>query len=182
MKIIVGTNNKRKIAAVQSVVDSCVSADEVVVTGCSAESGVRDTPLDEETKTGAINRAKNSMECEPEADMYIGIESGLVVRYGERFEEVWVAAVYDDETYTAYSSGIALPQVVSDQLTDDVQNHSHIMDGLRTEYEIDIHAELGVDTWGNYTGNKVVREVGLEEAVRNVLVQIFRGDKSFYTK
>lgn len=182
MKIIVGTNNKRKIAAVQSVVDSLSPADEVVVTGCSAESGVRDTPLDEETKTGAINRAKNSMECEPEADMYIGIESGLVVRYGEWFEEVWVAAIYDGKTYTAYSSGIVLPQVVSDQLTNDVQNHPHIMDALRAEHEIDVHAELGIDTWGNYTGNKVVREVGLEEAVRNALVQIFPGEKSFYTK
>jgi non-canonical (house-cleaning) NTP pyrophosphatase len=180
MKVIVGTQNKRKIAAVQSVVDSLLKDGGVFVSGCAAESEVRDTPLDAETKDGAINRAKNSALCEPEADMYIGIESGLVQRYGEWFEEVWVAAIYQGRTCTAYSSGLALPQVVSEQLDANVQNHSHIMDALRAEHEIDVHAELGIDTWGNYTGNKVVREVGLEEAVRNTLVQIFPGEKNFY--
>jgi non-canonical (house-cleaning) NTP pyrophosphatase len=182
MKIIVGTQNKRKITAVESVVNSLVEREDISVCGCSAESDVRDTPLAAETKDGAINRAKNSMVCEPEADMYIGIESGLVQRYGEWFEEVWVATIYKGKTFTAYSSGITLPQAVSDQLDVDGQNHMRIMDVLRAEHEIDIHGELGVDTWGNYTGNKVVREVGLEEAVRNTLVQIFPGEKSFYKK
>lgn len=181
MKIIVGTQNKRKVAAVKLVVESLIKVDGISIIGCSAESAVRDTPLDAETKKGAVNRAKNSMECEPEADMYIGIESGLVERYGEWFEEVWVAVVYQDKIFTTYSSGIALPLAVSKQLNKDVQNHMEIMGALRTVHGIDIHAELGVDTWGNYTGNKVVREVGLEEAVRNTLVQIFPGKKSFYT-
>jgi len=170
MKIIVGTQNKRKIAAVESVVDFLLEHNDISVGGCSAESEVRDTPLGVETKDGAINRAKNSIVCEPKADMHIGIESGLVQRYGEWFEEVWVAAIHDGKTYVAYSSGIILPQSVSIELNEDVQNHMDIMNTLRTEHEIDIHGELGVDTWGNYTGNKVVREVGLEEAVRNALV------------
>jgi non-canonical (house-cleaning) NTP pyrophosphatase len=182
MKIIIGTQNKRKLAAVEAVVDSLVGNEGISVSGCSAGSDVRDTPLDEETKKGAVNRARNSMQCEPGADMYIGIESGLVHRYGEWFEEVWVAAVYEGAIVTAYSSGIALPKMVSEQLTTDVQNHMDIMNALRLEHDIDVHAELGVDTWGNYTGNKVVREVGLEEAVRNTLVQIFPGEKSFYNK
>jgi non-canonical (house-cleaning) NTP pyrophosphatase len=182
MKIIIGTQNKRKLAAVEAVVDSLVGNEGISVSGCSAGSDVRDTPLDEETKKGAVNRARNSMQCEPGADMYIGIESGLVHRYGEWFEEVWVVAVHDGEIFTAYSSGLALPQLVSDQLNADVQNHQDIMNTLRAKYGLDIHSELGADTWGNYTGNKVVREVGLEEAVRNTLVQIFPGEKSFYNK
>lgn len=180
MKIIVGTQNQRKLEAVRSVVGSLIDVADSSVAGCSAASDVRATPLDEETKRGAINRAKNSLQCEPEADMYIGIESGLVQRYGQWFEEVWVAVVYQEVIYTAYSSGIALPASVADKLDHDIQNHMEIMGALRAEQGIDIHAELGVDTWGNYTGDKIVREVGLEEALRNTLVQIFPGEKSFY--
>jgi len=180
MKIVVGTNNKRKIEAVKAIADSIIVEEKFLVSGCLADSAVRDTPLAVETKTGAINRAKNSMVCEPKADMFIGVESGLVKRYGEWFEEVWVAILYKEKMYTAYSSGIALPESVSDKLSIDAQNHVEIMNELRASNAIDIHEQLGVDTWGNYTGNKVVREVGLEEAVRNTLVQIFPGEKSFY--
>jgi non-canonical (house-cleaning) NTP pyrophosphatase len=35
----------------------------------------------------------NSLVCEPKADLHIGIEGGLVQRYGEWFEEVWVVAL-----------------------------------------------------------------------------------------
>jgi non-canonical (house-cleaning) NTP pyrophosphatase len=182
MKILVGTQNRRKLAVVESVFDSLVGNMDISVRGCSAASDVRDTPLDAETKQGAINRAKNSVACEPVADMYIGIESGLVQRYGEWFEEVWVVAVHDGEIFTAYSSGLALPQLVSDQLNADVQNHQDIMNTLRAKYGLDIHSELGADTWGNYTGGVLARDVGLAEAVRNTLVQIFPQDKSFYKR
>jgi non-canonical (house-cleaning) NTP pyrophosphatase len=182
MKVIVGTQKKRKLSAVESVTNSLIEAEGVSVSGCLAASGVRNTPLAEETKQGAINRANNSMSCEPEADMYIGIESGLVQRYGEWFEEVWVAARYDGEIFTAYSSGLALPPIVRDQLNADVQNHQDIMNALRAEYELDIHSELGADTWGNYTGGVLVRDVGLAEAVRNTLVPIFPQANSFYQR
>ena len=142
---------------------------------------VSDTPFNLETKKGAINRAKNAQAYDSGHEMYIGIESGLVERYGEFFEEVWVAVLYKDTFYTSYSSGIKLPPSVSEKLNEDLGNHYEIIKDLREKNDIDVNHDLGVDTWGNYTGNKIAREVGIEEALRNSLVQIFPGEKSFYS-
>jgi len=180
MKIIVGTENKRKLAAVEAVVGALGIVDTYTLHGCAAASGVPETPFGIQTLDGARNRARNSLTCEPTGDLYIGIESGLVERYGNWFEEVWAAAYYRNYEYIAYSSGVVLPAVVAQALTPDVQNHPAVMDTLRKKVSITTHADLGVDTWGNYTGEKLRREEGLEEAVRNVLVQIFPGDTSFY--
>ena len=180
MKILVGTENKRKIEAVKTVINSMEIYEEYTISGLSTESSVPETPLNEDTKEGAINRAQNAQLCEVGCDLYIGIESGLVKRFGEMYEEVWSAIIYRGKIYTAYSSGIKLPESISVELLPDVSNHREIMNFLRSKYDIDIHETLGVDTWGNYTGNKIRREVGLEEAVRNALVQIFPGKESFY--
>jgi non-canonical (house-cleaning) NTP pyrophosphatase len=180
MKISVGTTNKRKLEAVEAVITEMDIHQDFAVVGFDAESGVPDTPLDEQTILGALNRAKSVREAHPEQDIYIGIESGLVSRYGDFYEEVWVVAIYKQSVYAAYSSGIKLPDSVTENLDDGVQNHTEIMEELRSEKETKIHDVLGVDTWGDYTGNKVARKVGLKEAIRNTLVQIFPGEKSFY--
>lgn len=148
--------------------------------GCTVSSNVAATPRGEETKQGAINRAVNSKSKKANSDIYIGIESGLVKRYGDWYEEVWVAIYYKNNLYTAYSSGIKLPVSISSKLKSDVSNHPELMDVLRQKNNIDICSEWGVDTWGNYTGTLVNRNIGLEEAIRNALVQIFPGEKSFY--
>ena len=176
MKILVGTENKRKIASVKKVVEVMKIFDEYSVAGCKAKSLVSGTPLNAETKKGAINRAKNAQQCDSECEMYIGVESGLVERYEDFFEEVWVAILYRDEIYTAYSSGVKLPKCVSSHLKGNVEN----MRDIREQKGIEICKTLGVDTWGDYTGGKIAREVGIEEALRNTLVQIFPEEKSFY--
>jgi non-canonical (house-cleaning) NTP pyrophosphatase len=182
MKILVGTENKRKIDAVRTVLDSIGISDDFVISGCLVPSLVPETPLNEETKQGAINRAKNAQIFDNGHDLYIGIESGLVKRFDEMYEEVWSAVIYENKIYTAYSSGIKLPEIVSSKLLVDVSNHQDVMGLLRDEYKIDVSTKFGIDTWGNYTGNKIRREVGLEEAVRNALVQVFPNDKSFYER
>ena len=180
MKISVGTTNTRKLKAVESVITELDIHNEFEVVGFEAESGVPDTPKDEQTILGALNRAKYVHKAHPEQDMYLGIESGLVSRYGDFYEEVWVVAIYNKSVYAAFSSGIKLPSRVAEELSSDCQNHIEIMVKLREENGVDVHDPLGADTWGNYTGNKIPREIGLKEAVRNTLVQVFPGDKSFY--
>lgn len=180
MKISVGTTNKRKLKAVESVFTEINIHRDFEVIGFDVKSNVSETPFEEKTILGALNRAKSVHEAHPEQDMYFGIESGIVNRYGDLYEEVWVVAIYEKNVYSAYSSGIKLPNIVINELTKDVQNHPEVMEKLRTELNIDICHTLGVDTWGNYTGNIIPREIGLKEAVRNTLVQIFPNDNSFY--
>ena len=38
------------------------------------------------------------------------------------------------------------------------------------------------DTWGTYSGGTISREVSLEEALRNVFIQITAPDTGFYKK
>ena len=181
MKILVGTKNERKIQAVQVVLDKIGLGDEYSVGGCDVSSGVSGTPFDQETKQGAVNRAQNAQASDAVYDMYIGIESGLVVRYGDMFEEVWVAVIVGGRQYVAYSSGIYLPKCVVAGLNEsDISNHPKVMNNLRNLHKIDKCAILGTDTWGDYTGGEIAREVGLEEALRNAFVQVFHKEKSLY--
>ncbi len=179
MRIIVGTENKRKIAAVQQAFDEFgVRYREIA--GCKADSGVSGTPLDADTRRGAVNRAEHALMLCNTADLSVGIESGLVSRYGDMYEEVWVAMLYQGTLYTAYSSGVKLPNSVTKDLLEDAQNHPEVMRELRQKFGTEIDPELGVDTWGDYTGFLIKRDVGLKEAVRNVLVQVFHAPNSFY--
>ncbi len=181
MKILVGTTNERKLEAVRSVLRK-MDIGGVQVDGCSVSSDVSGTPLDVETMHGAINRAQNAQVYDGSCDMYIGMESGLVGRYGNLFEEVWVAIITQDQLYTAYSSGIQLPNCVIAQLdTADVTNHPKVMNNLRNTHKTGVCTALGVDTWGDYTGGKIARQVGLEEAMRNTLIQIFHPKNSLYS-
>ncbi len=180
MRILVGTKNKRKLEAVERVVENMKITDNHTVDGCDVSSEVSDTPLGIKTKQGAISRAKNAAAYNSDYEMYIGIESGLVERYDDLFEEVWVAVIYEDIIYSAYSSGLKLPDNITAKLGKDIESHPEIMRCLREQNEIEVCKTLGVDTWGDYTGGKISREVGLEEAIRNTLIQIFPGEKSFY--
>lgn len=42
--------------------------------------------------------------------------------------------------------------------------------------------KLPNDTWGTYSGGAILREISLEEALRNALIQIAAPDNSFYKK
>jgi len=180
MNIYVGTTNKAKLDAVTSVATEMRVHPSFEVHGYKAESGVSETPLNEQTILGALNRAKAVRNAYPEEDMYIGIESGIVSRYSDFYEEVWAVVIYGKKVCAAYSSGVRLPDKVVDHINGDIQNHPNAMDTLREEYDIEHHDGNNSDTWGNYTGNIIDREVGVKEAIRNTLVQIFPGDKSFY--
>lgn len=180
MNIYVGTTNKAKLEAVTSVVTEMNMHSSFKVHGYKAESGVSETPLNEQTILGALNRAKAVRKAHPDKDMYIGIESGIVSRYSDFYEEVWVVIIYGKKVCAAYSSGIKLPDSVVDHMNGDIQSHKSVVAHLRQERGFEAYDNLNSDTWGYYTGNAIDREVGMKEALRNTLVQIFPGEKSFY--
>ncbi len=71
--VAVGTNNEAKIAAVRAV----LSEKEYRIVSLEVPSGVSAQPLsDEETRLGAIGRAKRALEA-AEADIGIGLEGGV---------------------------------------------------------------------------------------------------------
>lgn len=77
-QIIVASKNPVKIAAALEGFNRMFPRHTYAVQGVTVPSGVPDQPLsDAETLRGALNRAQNAREKEPQADFWIGIEGGI---------------------------------------------------------------------------------------------------------
>ncbi len=174
MKIVLGSKTERKIKVVEKVLQ--VFFREYQLLSYKALSGVSETPWDKETYDGSINRAEDSKKNVSGVDFSIGLESGLVERYGMIFEEAWCCIILKDgKKYFGYSSGLKLPDYVTTRMKKENLAHWQLMQLMEDEFHLD-----DSDTWGNYSGNLISRDVSLEEALRNALIQIKEHDKSFY--
>lgn len=176
MKVIIGTKNQKKIETVSSIFKNIFDREDMTVTGYPALSKVPEAPHGRETYEGALNRAT---ECSKLglADYYVGIESGLVERYGNMFEEAWAVVISSDETkYIGYSSGLLLPLAVVDRMNKG-EKHNDVMAYFDKELNL---ADDNRDTWSRYTGGAISRWVSLEEALRNALLQTGKAEKNLY--
>lgn len=175
MKIVVGTMSKRKCDVVEKVVKVFVK-EQIEIVPFKADSLVPSTPWDKETFDGAKNRA---VGCQKESvgDYYVGVESGLVERYGVVYEEAW-AVVIDaaGKEYAGYSSGLKVPDYIISQMKEEDKTHAEFLHYL-DEKEGRVNND---DTWGTYSGKLLIRDISLEEAVRNAFVQIFAPRASYY--
>ena len=76
--VVIGSQNPVKIACTQRAFEKVFPDSGFHFTGIPTQSGVSDQPIsDEETLTGAKNRAMYAMKNHPEADFWVGIEGGL---------------------------------------------------------------------------------------------------------
>ena len=178
MKCVIGSASERKINTAKKIFREYGEYADVDVQGYAAVSGVPDTPWDIETFQGAYHRAMNSKTNVLGAQYYIGLESGLVERFGHIYEEAWCAVVTaEGKEFFGYSSGLKVPDYVLHKMDELKMEHSDVMTLLEKE-----HDKLPNDTWGSYSGGVVLREVSLEEALRNALIQIVAPEESFYMK
>ena len=178
MKFVIGSTSKRKIDTAEKVIRQLFADGDMTVEGFSAKSQMPDTPYDKQTFDGAKNRAVDSKANVADVEYYIGLESGLIERYGHIFEEAWAAVVSaDGREYFGYSSGLKVPDHILRKMNDLKMEHSDAMTIIEEEF-----GKLPNDTWGTYSGGMVLREVSLEEALRNAIIQIVAPDRSFYKK
>jgi inosine/xanthosine triphosphatase len=176
MKIIIGTKNAKKIETVSSIFREIMKTNDVEVVAHDADSKVPEAPHDQETYDGALNRAT---ECSQlmDADFYVGLESGLVERYGNMFEEAWAVVIAGDGTkYVGYSSGLMLPPAVVSRMQNG-EKHDEIMLSLDKQFDL---PDDNRDTWSRYTGGNISRQVSLEEALRNALIQLVPSERNLY--
>lgn len=177
MKFVIGSSSKRKIDIAEKVIKQFFN-DEISVESFAAKSQMPDTPWDKQTFDGARNRALDSKNNVAEGDYYIGLESGLIERYGHIYEEAWTVIIAkDDKEYNGYSSGLKVPDFILQKMDEMKMEHSDVMTIIEEEY-----GKLPNDTWGTYSGGVIQREVSLEEALRNALIQITCPDTGFYKK
>jgi non-canonical (house-cleaning) NTP pyrophosphatase len=176
MLIIVGSDSERKQWVCQETFARFFPGQVTPrsVVRYAAESGVPPTPQGEETFTGALNRARQSRRVGP-ADFYVGLESGLVQRHGHLFEEAWACVLArDGGEYVGYSSGLRVPDYVARRMLESDRPHYQVMG------EIEQELNLPHDTWSNYSGGILARQVSLEEALRNAVILIVPGEGSLY--
>jgi len=110
--LAIATKNKHKIKVVSKVFSKHF-ADILDVHGVDVPSMVPETPYNDETPEGAMSRCRQLADREGD-DYCVGIESGLVERYGYLFEEVWAAVSNGAHESIGYSSGL----FVSDRVTE----------------------------------------------------------------
>ena len=179
MKFIIGSTSQRKIKIAEKIIGQFFTDQkDILIEGFSAKSLMPDTPFDKQTFDGARNRAIDSKANITDGNYYIGMESGLIERYGHIYEEAWAVVLCDDEKeYSGYSSGLKVPDFILKKMDDLKMEHCDVMTLIEEEY-----GKLPNDTWGTYSGRTITREVSLEEALRNVFIQIMAPENSFYKK
>lgn len=116
MKIIIASKNPVKIEAVENGFAEMFPDWTLETEGVSVPSEVSNQPMgDEETFTGALNRAKNARKSLPNADFWVGVEGGNI-RHGENEMEVmaWIVVLSKDKIGKARTAGFFLPQKIVD--------------------------------------------------------------------
>jgi len=177
MKIFVGTKNQKKVHVVTSVFKNFFAGETIEVIGYDAQSKVPEAPHGEQTYIGAQNRARQCFNI-GSADYYVGLESGLIERYDHYFEEAWAVIIAKDGTdYIGYSSGLMLPPIVVKRMQSG-EMHNDIMAYFDKKFNL---PDDNRDTWSRYTGGHISRQVSLEEALRNALIQNAPSSQNLYT-
>ena len=112
MKIVVGSQSQVKLDAVKSALAELGL--EVEVVGVKAKSYVSEQPIDDETITGARNRAAHAKELCADGDLYISIENGVFAEAGGRYLDraVVLSIARDGSEAIAISDGMAISDSV----------------------------------------------------------------------
>lgn len=121
MYFFVGSSNPVKLNAVRSAISEQWSEAQVV--GYEVESGVSSQPLnDEETQTGAINRAlaalsaglKEFADVDPDECLGVGLEGGVTPWHEELWSTVWGAVVDPaGNVFTANGARMKIPDSIA---------------------------------------------------------------------
>jgi len=178
MKFIIGSTSERKIKIAEEIIQELFRGGEIIVEGYAASSGMPETPYDRQTFDGARNRALDAQSNIKDANYYIGLESGLVERYGHLYEEAWAVVLNsDNKEFFGYSSGLKVLDYILHKMNELKIEHCDAMTIIENE-----HGKLPNDTWGTYSGGLIARTVSLKESLRNALIQVVAGRESFYNK
>ena len=78
LRVIVASRNPAKVRAVREAFSLQFPEEDIEYIPVSVASGVSDQPLsDDETRTGARNRARSACEQFSDADFWVGLEGGI---------------------------------------------------------------------------------------------------------
>jgi len=159
MNIAIGTTNKAKIEAVEIIVRKHL--DNPAFTYIKAASQVSNQPMThEETRLGAINRAKNAM-IETSAQLSFGLEGGITEIDGLMYVCNWGALVVaNGTTYTAAGAQILLPESIAQEI-----RAGRELGPVMEQYTQQKDIRQGAGAVGIFTQGLVSRQVMFEHIV-----------------
>ncbi len=109
-KIVVASKNPVKVQSALDGFREMFPNEIFEAEGISVSSGVSDQPIgDEETFTGALNRAKSAQQKMVNADYWVGIEGGNIAEKGEMEVMAWIIVLSKDKMGKARTAGFFLP-------------------------------------------------------------------------
>jgi inosine/xanthosine triphosphatase len=146
-KVYLGSTNRVKVSATKSVLESY----GLEVLPIEINSKVSNQPKnDEETITGAINRAKNL----PSDGLRIGLEAGLEYHTGKLFLTNWGALIDEnDNLFIAGGTRIELPALIEHMIFKDNMELAEAMEHYTND--LDIRSKQGAI--GIFTNDLVKR-------------------------
>lgn len=115
MKFVIGSMNQAKVKAARAIILEHFSSSEIFT--ADVPSNVRNQPIgDEETRRGAVNRAKNAANTERGA-IGIGLEGGVRLLEDKLYLCNWGALVLPlGQTFTAGGAQIPLPKEIATEI------------------------------------------------------------------
>ncbi|NME71570.1 inosine/xanthosine triphosphatase [Flammeovirga aprica] len=134
-KVVVASKNPVKINAALAGMQKILPNVQFDVTGCDVPSGVSDQPMTtQETWEGALNRANNAKESEPEADFWVGMEGGIDKdEEGKMFAFAWMCVLDNNGNMGKGQTGVFyLPPKVQ-QLVEEGVELGHANDQVFNE-------------------------------------------------
>jgi inosine/xanthosine triphosphatase len=167
LQVAIGTKNKAKTAAVEQVVNQYFK--QVTYRHTEVESAVSEQPFSsEETRIGAINRAKNASVA-TNADFSFGLEGGVEEIEGIMYCVNWGAVALKNGTiYTAAGASFMLPEEIAVQLREG-KELGPIMDFYTSKENIR-HHEGAV---GIFTNGLIDRKAMFEHIVTLLVGQVY---------
>ncbi|MEI6731108.1 MAG: DUF84 family protein [archaeon] len=169
LKIAIGTESEQKIGYLKEVLAE-IGLDAKFIPN-DVPSGVSDQPLtDEETKTGSLNRARNALELNVEADFAMGIEVGYHEVARQRHEIFCYASIVDKTGYkcSCCSSKFLLPEYHQDKINRNLRLGDYVREYLN------LHSDPAAQFMGELLRG---RRPFIIESVRSVLLQYLRREE-----
>ncbi len=165
MEIAIGTTNNAKIQSVQAIVNQYF--EKVTFTYFKALSQVSDQPITtEETRLGAINRAKNT-SIATGAMLSFGLEGGVTEIDGDMYVCNWGAlTLADGTTFTAAGAQIILPKEIAQEIRAGKE-----LGPIMEQYTQRLDIRQGAGAVGIFTQGIVTRQTMFEHIVALLIGQ-----------
>lgn len=156
MRVSIGSTNPVKIKAVEKAFQMRIK-EKVYFCYHQVASEMPEQPYDDDTRIGAYNRAKKSLEVAPQAEYGVGIEGGIELRGDVAYANAWCAIV-DRNGLASYghSIGVPLPKAIMDKIKNEGMDlgeaHDNLVNRENTKQQ---------EGWfGEATDNIITREKG----------------------